>query len=334
MIAHIQNLFIILALLAASTGAHADTVYVSNILANHVKRFTADGVGCVFANTGDQPNGLAFDSAGNLYVGRQSANTIVKFSSTGTNLGVFASNVANPYALAFDSVGNLYVANAGDNTIAKITPGGVSSVFANTGLSYPTGLAFDKAGNLYVANGNGNNINKFSSSGTNLGVFASSGGASPVGLAFDSTGNLYVANQTGAIVKITTNGVGSVFANIGLTPFGVAFDSAGNLYVTYNTPYNFIEKFSPTGTNLGVFASGLKGPVFIAIKPGSETTLRIASSGNQSILFWPASGTNYILQSSTNLASTNWITATDAIPVIAFTVTNTSPARFFRLLQP
>ena len=330
---HIQNLFIILALLAASISAYADTLYVSNIYTNHVKRFTAGGVGSVFANTGSGPLGLAFDSAGNLYVGMQSINTIVKFSSTGTNLGIFASTGANPYALAFDSVGNLYVANAGDNTIAKITPGGVSSVFANTGLFYPAGLAFDSAGNLYVANANNNNINKFSSTGTNLGVFASSGGGAPAGLAFDSAGNLYVANQTGAIVKITTNGTGSVFANIGATPFGLAFDTTGNLYVTYNQ-LNTIEKFSPTGTDLGVFASNLNGPAFIAIRPDSATTLRIAQSGNQSVLFWPASGTNYILQSSTNLASTNWITATDAIPVIAFTVTNTSPARFFRLMQP
>ena len=59
--------------------------------------------------------------------------------------------------------------------------------------------------------------------------------------------------------------------------------------------------------------------------------LTIASVGNQSVLFWPASGTNYILQSTTNLASPNWLTASDAVPVIAFTVTNTSPARFFRL---
>jgi hypothetical protein len=45
-------------------------------------------------------------------------------------------------------------------------------------------------------------------------------------------------------------------------------------------------------------------------------------------------GNNYILQSATNLASTNWVTATDAVPVTAFTVTNGSPARFFRLVQP
>jgi hypothetical protein len=60
--------------------------------------------------------------------------------------------------------------------------------------------------------------------------------------------------------------------------------------------------------------------------------LSLATAGNQSVLFWPASaGTNYVLQSTTNLASPNWVTAGDAVPVIAVTVTNTSPARFFRL---
>ena len=42
---------------------------------------------------------------------------------------------------------------------------------------------------------------------------------------------------------------------------------------------------------------------------------------------------NYILQSTTNLAPPYWVTASDAVPVIAFTVTNTSLAGFFRLQQ-
>jgi N-acetylneuraminic acid mutarotase len=61
--------------------------------------------------------------------------------------------------------------------------------------------------------------------------------------------------------------------------------------------------------------------------------LNIAPFGNQSVLFWSASATNFVLQSTANLASPNWITASDAVPVIAVTVTNTTPARFFRLQQ-
>ena len=314
------------------------TLFVPNSGTNKVMQFTINGVGSVFANTSSSSWALAFDSAGNVYVATPGDNSIRKFSPAGSDLGVFAtlgsSGGQGPTGLAFDSAGNLYASDANDNTIKKFTPGGSRSVFANTGLLYPIGLAFDTAGNLYVANGNGNNIRKFSSTGTDLGVFASSGGASPYGLAFDSTGNLYVANNgSGGIVKITPAGSGSVFANpSGATPVGVAFDSAGNLYASYN---NTVKKFSPAGAELGDFASaGLNGAMLIAIRIDPPPTLSIAPSGTQSVLFWPASGTNYILQSTTNMASPNWTAATDAVPVIAFTVTNTSPARFFRLVQP
>ena len=245
--------------------ARADTAFVGISGTNTIMQFTPDGIGSAFANT-SQPHGLAFDRAGNLFVANPVANTIEKFSATGADLGVFAnSGGASPYGLAFDSVGNLFVANAGANSIVKITPEGVGSVFVNSALNYPSGLAFDSAGNLYVANGNANAIRKFSPTGDDLGVFAGSGGVAPVDLAFDRAGNLYVANNgSGEIVKITPGGVGSVFANIGGSPFGLAFDSAGNLYVTYAT---FIEKFSPTGTDLGVFAGGLSSPAFLTFQP-------------------------------------------------------------------
>jgi len=62
--------------------------------------------------------------------------------------------------------------------------------------------------------------------------------------------------------------------------------------------------------------------------------LGMASTGGQSVLFWSQSLTNYALQSSTNLASTNWMTVSDGAVVTAVTVSNTAPARFFRLVQP
>ena len=64
------------------------------------------------------------------------------------------------------------------------------------------------------------------------------------------------------------------------------------------------------------------------------TNLGIAIAGRQSLLYWPASPTNnnYILQSATNLASPNWTTEEYPVPVAASTVSNTTPARFFRLV--
>jgi formylglycine-generating enzyme required for sulfatase activity len=69
----------------------------------------------------------------------------------------------------------------------------------------------------------------------------------------------------------------------------------------------------------------------------AQPALGIVPTNNQSLLYWPATATDYVLQSSTNLASTNWVFATDAVPATygsqtAVTVTNNFAARFFRLI--
>jgi len=65
------------------------------------------------------------------------------------------------------------------------------------------------------------------------------------------------------------------------------------------------------------------------------TNLGIAPApGGQSLLYWPTSNTtNYVLQTTTNVASPNWVTASNAVTVNAATVTNSAPSGFFRLLQ-
>jgi formylglycine-generating enzyme required for sulfatase activity len=71
----------------------------------------------------------------------------------------------------------------------------------------------------------------------------------------------------------------------------------------------------------------------------AQPALGIARTNNQFILFWPGTGggANAVLQSATNLVSPNWLAVTDAFPAdygpqIAYSVTNVSSARFFRLL--
>ncbi len=63
------------------------------------------------------------------------------------------------------------------------------------------------------------------------------------------------------------------------------------------------------------------------------TNLGIAPApGGQSVLYWPLIGTSYVLQTTTNLATPNWVTASNAVTVNAATVTNSAPAGYFRLL--
>jgi formylglycine-generating enzyme required for sulfatase activity len=65
---------------------------------------------------------------------------------------------------------------------------------------------------------------------------------------------------------------------------------------------------------------------------GQVTNLGIAPAGGQFIIYWPVSPTNYVLQTVTNLASTNWVTARMAFAVNTAEVTNAAPAGFFRLM--
>jgi len=249
--------------------SRADTIYVGCALEGTIHQYTTNGVGTIFArSTLGNPEGEAFDKAGNLYVANEGYNSITKFIPGGVP-STFAvdpgdNSILNyPTGLAFDKAGNLYVANEDNNNIEKFNTNGVASVFAtddgsDTILSGPEGLVFDTASNLYVAN-DGDFVSKFSPSGVFLGQFGDSSYLNnPVGIAFDSTGNLYVANSEDAndsptIAKFDTAGNGSVFADTDMNyPEFIAFDTNNNLYVANEGSIdtegnNNIVKFDTSG---------------------------------------------------------------------------------------
>lgn len=68
----------------------------------------------------------------------------------------------------------------------------------------------------------------------------------------------------------------------------------------------------------------------------SQPSLGIVPTNHQFLLHWPTNYPNFSLQGITNLASTDWVPATDAVPAsygpqAAVTVSNIGRARFFRL---
>jgi DNA-binding beta-propeller fold protein YncE len=263
--------------------SRGDILYVT-YETNKVQKFTSNGVGSLFANTGFQtfPEGLAFDSAGNLYVANfdASADTIGKFTPGGVG-SIFATTstgVNRALGLTFDSAGNLYATNAGNQTIEKFNiTTGVGSVFAHT-AGGPSALAFDSAGNLYVATESNSIIQKFTPDGVGS-VFATVNtvASSLAGLAIDGAGNLYVSDaNANKIYKFNTNtGALSLFASAGLNqPIGLAFDSAGNLYAA-NQGNQTIERFSPGGVG-SLFASvGTNGPQYLAFTTDAGVPLRL-----------------------------------------------------------
>jgi uncharacterized protein (TIGR02145 family) len=234
-----------------------------------IPNFSFGATVTTLATLGIKTNGLAFDTAGNLYTAKTDmvANSILKITPAGTVTtfvtmsGSFYPNSALA-AIAFDAMGNLYVASRGltiyEGTIYKITPSGAITLFATLGAN-PTSLAFDATGNLYVGyyQGNANypdntwkTISKITPSGA-ISTFANIGAANTWGgLAFDTAGNLYTAVGYGEdkrIVKVTPSGTAATFVTLGFMPSSISFDNLGNLYVASVSDYN-ISKVTQTGT--------------------------------------------------------------------------------------
>jgi len=186
------------------------------------------------------PRGLAFDSAGNLYVATSANHRIYKIDQTGSLSifsSIFTSGLHDPFGLAFDAQGFLYVSNLGNDSISKIASNGIGSAFIDSedGINAPTALAFDATGYLYIANNSNSKIYRASPAGI-VDVFVDSPLLNDCqGLAFDSGGNLFASTAiNSSILKITPSASVSVFADASdglIGPKALAFNSTGTLYV-------------------------------------------------------------------------------------------------------
>ena len=161
------------------------------------------GARTTFASGLTYPNGLAFDSSGDLYVGDQS---FYKFTPGGTQ-STFASG--KPIALAFDSSGNLYAKDP--FYIYEFAPNATRSNLRRFRRRVTTSMAFSSSGNLFATGEASGNVYEFAPDGART-TFAS-GLTDATGLAIGSNGNLYVADGSlGNIYEYTPGGVQSTFA--------------------------------------------------------------------------------------------------------------------------
>jgi sugar lactone lactonase YvrE len=173
------------------------------------------------------PQGIAVDGQGNVYVSEVDNNRIQKLTPDGKSLGVFGGPQGDgpgqfnqPFGISLDRAGNLYVADLNNNRVQKLSPGGQPLAVFGSGrgsgpgqLVQPRGVAVDADGNVYISDTQNHRVQKFAPDGTFLTQwrhceddptvceFPNSGSAPgafyyPRGAMIDAGGDVYVADTS------------------------------------------------------------------------------------------------------------------------------------------
>jgi sugar lactone lactonase YvrE len=268
------------------------------------------------------PEGIAQDLAGSLYVTDFDGQTIRKITPVGTD------RIVTTLAGAFRAMGT----KDGMNGAAR--------------FSYPCGIALDPGGNLFVTDLGTGKIRMLALGGTDCAVttlpvltseMTSLTLVSPAGIAVDGHTNLYVVEQGAhAIRKLTRAGtnwvavtIGGVPGNAGTNdgvgdaasfyaPYGAAVDSTGNLFVSDTA--NHAIRF---------------GQVIQPCEPRLQIGLSDGSTG-QIVVSWPLWATNAVLETTSELGQGNtWTAVSNGVAVqgdsFVFTNSASAAAWFYRL---
>ena len=225
----------------------------------------ADGTGT--AALFNNPNGIAVDGSGNVYVADVGNQVIRKITPTGivstlagkVGTSGYADGTGTAALFSYpilgyivDGNGTVYVADSNNSVIRKITPAGVVSTLAGKAGTYSFGQQTYADGTGTAASVDG-----------------------PNGVAVDSGGNVYVADTVNSVIrKITPTGVVTTLAGMKLTPrqyrlggilhpgtfadgpgasaeflnpTALTVDLSGNVYVT-DSGNAMIREISPSGS--------------------------------------------------------------------------------------
>ena len=238
---------------------------ISTLAGNGTGGFAGDGKSAGKAEL-DNPEGLAVDGSGNLYiadtinqvirkvlVGTGIISTIAGASQTAGYAGdggaAVGAQLNNPTGVALDSSGNIYIADTANKVIRKVlvsnntiqtVAGNLQPDYTGDGgpatrasLNNPEGVALDVAGDIYIADTSNHRIRKVTVA---TGIITTIAGSSITG-GFGGDG--------GTATKAKLN-----------SPKGVAVDAVGNIYIADSFNNRIRIVMAATGNIVTIAGSG------------------------------------------------------------------------------
>jgi len=197
---------------------------VTLIAGNSRAGFYGDGGPAVSAQL-NSPQGVAVDSAGNVYIA-DSLNNRVRMVNPQGIISTFAgngdisspgfwgdggpavnANLHLPTGVALDSSGNVYIAVASDNTVRIVTTDGIINIFAGSGYV-----------GYYGDQSNANPSSPIVGTATTAGLHG------PQDVAVGPSGAVYIADTGNSVIRLVTAGIITTVA--GTAAVGFAGDGA------------------------------------------------------------------------------------------------------------
>ena len=259
-----------------------------------------------------EPNGVAVDGAGNLFIAEYASQYIRKVDFRGIittvagtgpsgpeGIGGYSGDggpairaqISGPTGVALDGSENLFFVDMFNSRIRKVSSGGIITTVAGNGsdsfsgdggqaasaqLGNPSGVAVDSSGNLFIADSGNNRVRQLSTNGL-ITTVAGSGST--------------CTQQTGVPSRpcggYSGDGGAATSAEL-YVPSGVAIGSSGNLFIA-DTGNKVIREVTAEGvitTVNGTAGIGSRGMV-----ADSVGNLFIADAGNSRVLKLSPDGT-------------------------------------------
>ena len=296
----------------ADSGNHrvrrvdAVTGLISTVAGNGSSIYNGDGIPATSAQI-NGPDGLAFNSAGDLFIAEGGGSRVRKVACLGAPFPIQTATASATPSPAFSPTPSPTPLPPSELCVGSyLLQWGVSGT-GNGHLAQPQGVAVGLSGNIYVADTDNQRIQYFSPTGAYLGQWGGSGNGNGqfnngvYTIAVAPSGNVYAADVGHDRIQVfDPSGVylsqwGSPGTGNGQfqEPYSLAVAPSGNVYVA-DGHNNRIQEFTSTGTFVTTWGAYGTGPGQFYVPWGiafdASGNVYVADVGNARIEKFTAAG--------------------------------------------